>query len=199
VNPRDDCLEWKGDIRKIGSQYVPAVRIDGQWRNALRSDLLKAEVITSELSGYYRACDTEHCMNTDHYSGPGTEVAVMVAIRDRSYDYAGCRVWNGQANPGGAPILKTTLNGVTSRYSVRKLVYEQEHGVTLPDSAVVVPTCGDRKCVHHKHLGIKPPVTRAYESTAGNGDDTQDMLARRAYARLYIEAKNRELMEAYQK
>ena len=191
-----DCWHWLGDVAKVGQSVVAVVRSHGRTRDILRGALALTQVIATTQETYYRACDTTRCMNPDHYAGSGTEIAVMVAIRDRTFADGDCLIWTGQASGGsGTPVLKATLNGVTSRMGVRSFVYEVEHNVKLGPLDVIVPRCRVRKCVSPKHLVIKPATVR--EDTPSDDMNADGSEARRAYARLFMNEANKKLMREY--
>lgn len=189
-----DCWHWLGDIRKIGESSVPAWLDGKRWRNVLRGGLVTAEVLANDSQTYYQACDTSWCMNPDHYSGPGTEIAVMVAIRDRSWVDDDCLMWEGQVNPGGSPVIQVPFNGKSRRISVRKFVYEVEHNVTLPEGELVRVVCGRKKCVSHKHVTLRPHTVRHAESASDCDPVTE---ARRECARLFMLTANENLLKEY--
>jgi len=74
----------------------------------------------------------------------------------RTVDGGGdCRIWTGSHNSGKTPSPKVRYkdeNGNWQHGSVRRLVYEQHHGVKLPADVLVTVTCESPLCIWHKHL-----------------------------------------------
>lgn len=74
----------------------------------------------------------------------------------RTVDSGGdCRLWNGSHNGGLTPSPKVRYKdeaGLWQHGSVRRMVYEQHHGVKLPATVLVTVTCESSLCIHPGHL-----------------------------------------------
>ena len=76
-----------------------------------------------------------------------------------------CRIWTSSHNGGLMPSPKVRYKdeaGVWQHGSVRRMVYEQHHGVKLPPNVLVTVTCESSLCIHQKHLAetTKAEVSR---------------------------------------
>lgn len=77
---------------------------------------------------------------------------LMLRTKDAGGD---CRIWTGSNNGGRTPSPKaryTDEQGENRYASVRRLVYEQHHGVTLAPDVLVSVTCESSLCICPKHL-----------------------------------------------
>jgi len=93
-----------------------------------------------------------------------------------------CRIWTGSNNGGAVPSPKVRYkdeNGVWQHGSVRRLVYEQHHGVKLSPHVLVTFTCESSLCIHPDHL-----------KRTGKG-----AVARKAMARPEVRMRHRRALE----
>lgn len=62
----------------------------------------------------------------------------------------GCHVWNGRRDGNGNPLI-----GVKGRrLSPRRWLFEQHHGIKVPESQKVISTCGNPDCVNPAHCRV---------------------------------------------
>lgn len=82
-------------------------------------------------------------------------------IRANCIEDGDCLIWPGRVSDAGMPVM--TVDG--SSVSVRRVLYEQEHG-PVTRRLLVTPTCGHMRCMFHLEA-LTPKASKALSVSRG--------------------------------
>jgi len=130
-------------------------------KHPVGSDELKAErkamirILNRTGSGVISvmACGNDRCLSPYHVVSSQSDVGRLLYIKNHVTREGDCLVWTGKYDHK-VPSYPYRPNGqkFNSSCSVRRFVYNQEHGTYGQTDGVVRHTCGTVGCVSHKHL-----------------------------------------------
>lgn len=102
-------------------------------------------------------------MTTVNRKGQGTRTWTMETVRGRCTEDDRCLIWNQGVNSGGYPV--TSINGKPGT-SVRKFIFTELLGRTVPNGKRITSRCDNRRCCSEHCLmaqAIGTIIKRGYE------------------------------------